>query len=74
MLRCRKTMTRSELDHIEADGSVVKSTRVSEGVAIMWAELNAGPSPNAVEVAADHGVAVDEIKRTGTKACYRVEI
>ena len=64
----------NELDYIEDDATVTESTRTSDTTAIMWAELQAGPAMNAVEVAADHGVKVKEIKRTGTQACYHVQV
>ena len=64
----------NELDYIKDDATVTKSTRTSDTTAIMWAELQAGPAMNAVEVAADHGVEVEEIKRTGTQACYHVQV
>ena len=64
----------NELDYIEDDATVTESTRTSDTTAIMWAELQAGPAMNAVEVAADHGVEVEEIKRTGTQACYHVQV
>ena len=63
----------NQLDHIEDDPTVVKATRIADRVSIIWAERTA-PNPNAVEVAADHGVDVTEIKRTGTATCYRVEV
>ena len=64
----------NELDYIEDDATVTESTRTSDTTAIMWAELQAGPAMNAVEVAADHGVEVKEIKRTGAQACYHVQV
>ena len=64
----------NELDYIEDDATVTESTRTSDTTAIMWAELQAGPAMNAGEVAADHGVEVKEIKRTGAQACYHVQV
>ena len=67
-------MNSNELDHIEQQPSVVRSTRIKENVSIIWADTNMGPAMNAVEVAADHGIDVTHIKDSGLNACYRVEV
>lgn len=67
-------MSSDELDHIIDSPTVTKARRTSPTTAIVWAEIANGPAPNAVEVAADHGITTTEIKRTGTHACYQVEL
>lgn len=67
-------MTRTELDYIIDSPTVTKARWTSPTAAIVWAEIGNGPAPNAVEVAADHGITTTEIKRTGTHACYQVEL